>query len=459
MFSRNEDRVPLTGAGCFLRAVDRETRQYSGASHLSQLVLNLGDRPDPDRVRKFFRVLFRSVPHLSAPIRRPYGIGYPSYCIPRDEPSRGNIIQVHSGDDVSEPGFLAAPIRHRLSAKFNIKQGQLLAVDLVLVDNQVQFALTWAHMLFDGYGIEVFVDRLAQAWERWNRTGRFPEGLFVSDVTSPLPDLVEDRSWGERLTITRAWSDRVTSLTDEGPTSLSGPLTSEQQDLEVSVNAFDKNETETVLDRATEFGGHMRPMMFYLAVSMRAHYAVMRARGDSVSTLLVPVAVNMREGIPDPIFDTQVSFLWFTASPEVLASLPELIDHLKQQRLDFIRDNFHERTAVALETVKYTPTRFYRRFIRGPFDGELASFFFSYTGDFLPDVDTLFGADVDLGVHAPGVPPSPGSSLIFSLHRERLTMTHVHQRNLLTESEHDLFFDRVRSDLLDRDSGVLETGR
>lgn len=457
MFSKNEERVPLTGAGCFLRTIDRETRRFNDASHLSQLVLRLGGTVDSDRFRKFVRELFRNVPRLSAPIRRPYGIGYPSYCVPRDGTSRANVIKVHRGSDPSSGPSVPVPVTNRLNSILDLGQGQLVAVDLVRSDEEAVVALSWAHMLFDGYGIEVFVDRLAEVLEQWNRTGQFSARPFRSDVPNPLNELVEEYSWAERLNITRDWSDYITSLTDGAPASLSGPLKEEEQNLKVDVNVYDPDRTETIKNRATDLAGHMRPMMFYLAVTMRAHFEVLKSRDRSVPPLLVPVAVNMRGGTDDPLFGTQVSFLWFRATSEDLSSLEGLVDHLKDQRLEMIKHDLHEKTAVALETVKYCPTWIYRRLIRDPFEGEMASFFFSYTGEFLPDVTELFGREVKLGLHTPGVPPSPGSSLIVSLHRGRLTLSHVHQEGLLTAGEKTLFLDRLESDLEGLNAGAIQS--
>ena len=69
--------VPLTGADCFLRAFDRETRRTTGASHLSQLVLRLGPGLDPERLRGVLHEVARANPILRAPIGRRFGIGAP----------------------------------------------------------------------------------------------------------------------------------------------------------------------------------------------------------------------------------------------------------------------------------------------------------------------------------------------------------------------------------------------
>ena len=62
-------RLPLTGADCFLRAFDAETRRTGGASHLSQLVLRLGPGFDPTRFERVVERVALACPIVRAPIR------------------------------------------------------------------------------------------------------------------------------------------------------------------------------------------------------------------------------------------------------------------------------------------------------------------------------------------------------------------------------------------------------
>ena len=64
---------------------------------------------------------------------------------------------------------------------------------------------------------------------------------------------------------------------------------------------------------------------------------------------------------------------------------------------------------------------------RRAFGGELCSFFFAYTDEFLPGMTSFLGAPIENAFHAPSVPPSPGSGAIFSLRDGRLNFTHVRQ--------------------------------
>jgi hypothetical protein len=84
---------------------------------------------------------------------------------------------------------------------------------------------------------------------------------------------------------------------------------------------------------------------------------------------------------------------------------------------------------------------------RRPMRGELCSFFFAYTDRFCPDLDRFFGAVVKDGFHAPSVPASPGSGLVFSLRGDRLNCTHVWQRDVLDAAERARLREQLERDL------------
>jgi hypothetical protein len=94
------------------------------------------------------------------------------------------------------------------------------------------------------------------------------------------------------------------------------------------------------------------------------------------------------------------------------------------------------------------PSRLYARMARADLAGELCSFFFAYTDEFLPGMQTFLGAPIANAFHAPSVPPSPGSGAVFSLRSGRLNFTHVRQAGVFSEPELALFRDALRADLL-----------
>jgi hypothetical protein len=84
---------------------------------------------------------------------------------------------------------------------------------------------------------------------------------------------------------------------------------------------------------------------------------------------------------------------------------------------------------------------------RRDFKGELCSFFFAFTGEFLAGVDHFAGAPIRNGFHVAPVPPSPGSCLALSLFGNRLNATHLRQAGVFSLRELEIFRDQLLSDL------------
>ena len=174
-------------------------------------------------------------------------------------------------------------------------------------------------------------------------------------------------------------------------------------------------------------------MLFYLAAAIRAHDAVFRARGVDPGSYVVPLPVNLRpKGGEGAIFRTHVSMLWFHVSPEEARDFDGLLDVLKAQRRDAIKSGLVEAGVAAMDYARYAPARIYAHMARRSFRGELCSFFFAWTDQFLPGLDAFLGAPIENAFHAPSVPPSPGSGAILSIRGERLNLTHVYQQGVIS---------------------------
>jgi hypothetical protein len=224
------------------------------------------------------------------------------------------------------------------------------------------------------------------------------------------------------------------------------------QDLAIETLRFDSEETEQAVARAGRRAGFMTPMLFYLAASIRAHHAVWRERGTDPGHYLVPLPVNLRpKGREGAIFRTHVSLIWFHVSPSIVEDRDALIAELKAQRLAAIKAGHIDNGVAAMDFVRYVPTRLYTRMARRPTGGELCSFFFAYTGQFLPDIERFFGAEIENAFHVAPVPASPGSCVAMSVHRGRLNVTHTYQRGVWSDAERALLRESLRRDLLSED--------
>jgi hypothetical protein len=434
-------RIPLTGADCFLRAFDWETRRNSGASHASQLVLRLGPGFDAAAFAKLLAEVSEAQPILRAPIRRPWGVLPPEYRLERAARAPLPEVAIHdlpTGDAALPPLFAA-----RLNEKFDGRGGVLLRADVVRYAGGAagsDLALTWLHMLLDGSGSERFVRWLDEVGRGLASPSALPE------TVTPEPPREGARTRGEQA---MRWQRRLQSFAARAPRSLAGPLRRVPQRLEVELETFSPEETERIAERARSQAGFLTPMLFYLAASIRAHLAVFQLRGIDPRSFVVPLPVNLRaKGSGGALFGTRVSLLWFQVTPEACQSFESLLAELKAQRLAAIKDGMVEAGAAAMDYARWAPRALYARMARRSFGGELCSFFFAYTDQFLPGMDSFLGAPIGNAFHAPSVPPSPGSGAVYSLRGGRLNFTHVRQTGVFSGFELVRFREALRRDLL-----------
>jgi hypothetical protein len=441
----------LTGADCFLRAFDAETRRWNGASHLSQLVLRLGPRFDLETFRRVLAEVTRANPILRAPVRRRLGLGPPVYRVDRAPRVPLPPVEVQEvaeprwrGDGEAElPGLFA----RRLNEVRSARRGELLRVDAVRYaggELGTDLAFTWLHLLFDGAGSERFVAFLEQC----RRGERAPGDVPGADRPGAPPDARLPAGLRERGAMAMGWKRWRDGLAAQPARSLAGPLRRLRQDLVYDVVRFGAQESARIVERASAHAGFLTPMLFYLAAAIRAHHAVLRKRASEPASYVVPLPVDLRpKGAEGGLFRTRVSMLWFQVPAALADDLGALLAALREQRHRAIRARQVENGVAAMDFARFAPAPLYARMARRPLRGELCSFFFAWTGEFCAGLERFFGARVEAGFHAPAVPPSPGSGLVLSERGGRISCTHVRQRGVLEPAELALFAEQLRRDL------------
>jgi hypothetical protein len=100
-----------------------------------------------------------------------------------------------------------------------------------------------------------------------------------------------------------------------------------------------------------------------------------------------------------------------------------------------------------MDLLRWAPARLHTWIARRGLGGEIASFYFAFTGEFLPGLTTFCGAEIANGFHVPSVMPSPGSSVIMSIRAGRLNVAHIYQGNAVTADERRVLQERLLDDL------------
>jgi hypothetical protein len=438
--SRNLSAIDLTGADCFLRAIDGEVRRTAGAGHLAQIVLRMGTGFSTEAFTSLLRDVAAANPIMRAPIRRRGLLGPPRYVVSRAISAHNIAVDIHDGGQRSETLPAQAFVR-RLNSTIATRTGPLIAADVATyADGRADVALTWLHLLFDGAGSERFVEHLAHcsADNGWDRS---------LAICSSKPSA--SRSLRRRADQASAWHRTLVGDATKSIRSPAGPLDRTAQKLDYRWTRLERDQTDTIKTRSHEFAGILTPTLFYLAAAIRGHQAVARNRGQMPDKWLVPLPVNLRpKGTQGETFRTHVSLIWFQATASQADDFEGLVDTLKRQRLAAIKDGLIEAGVAAMDFVRMIPGRLFTKLARRDYRGELCSFFFAFTDEFAPAAEQLCGAQIETGSHVPSVPPSPGSSVVMSLRDGRLTLTQIRQRGALSDEEDEILREHILADLL-----------
>jgi hypothetical protein len=439
-------RLPLTGADCFLRAFDAEIRRFNSASHISQLVLRLGPDFDVERLRALVSAAADAQPMLRAAVRRRFGVGAPFYELagaPRRAKPEVTVHEAEARPD--DPAALPALFESRLNERRSLRRGDLLRFDVVRYAGGAagcDVALSWLHLLFDGAGSEHFVRWLDACHRGEHRVDTLPQ---ADELAGASPST---QTFGERGDAARRWQSWVDGFGEHPLRSLAGPRRRAPQALACDLLTLDPAETERAVAEAGRRAGFMTPMLFYMAAAIRAHHAVARARGFDPVSYVVPLPVNVRpRGAEAAIFRTHVSLVWFQVLPDLVEDFDGLVAELKAQRLAAIKAGHIENGIAAMDFARFAPARLYARMARRASPGELCSFFFAYTGEFLAGMPSFLGCPIENAFHIAPVPASPGSCAAMSLRDGRLNVSHVHQRGVFSDDERVRFRESLRSDL------------
>jgi hypothetical protein len=421
-------RRPLGGCDCYLLALEDLMVRSGQGRHVGVTVVEVGGGFDVARLRSAAERFAASQPLLGAVVRR----GWPGMVpvwragevarIEVREHSKGTDWRGVAGD------FLQGHSAERM--RFDI------------IPNEVGGAVVlmgWSHLLLDARGIEL-------AWAEVARLAADEAEVPEADSAAlPWPGTGGLR---ERVRAVRPFLDRYWKLRESRVVS-AGPPPARAASARFEVWRFTSEETSAMKRRAEPVTGGIFALPWFLAVAMRAHAVVLRERGVTDGALECTISVQGRKrGARGPIFQNQVSQMFFALPLQGMGSMAESARELQEQFAQMTRDKFEAAFAVMIGAMRRLPAPLYRRFLRREASGQLASFYHAHTGEFLPRLREFCGGEILDGWHVPSVPQPPGTGLFFSERGGRLTATLSWREGALSADERRLMLEAVRKDLL-----------
>lgn len=420
-------RTELSGADWFLVSVEQMMRAAGQGEHAGLTVLRLGPGFEIDALRSAAARLAEASPIAAARLRKPI-LGVPRWQWNQAARADFPVSEGRGSWKIVGGELLNAP--SEAAVKF---------VVLPETDGIATVLVRWRHGLLDGKGVELFLAEIAR----------------LSDEPTDPP---RENSWGSPVRRTQGWrafvreaekfKDHFYELSKLGVRSLGGTK-AQAVAARFLIEEFSIEESARIAARAEEVTHGVFQMGWFLSATMRMHLAVLEQRGETAESFQSGCAVQQRKrGARHPIWQNQVSQLFFHLLPAELADHASAARRLNEQFSEQTRQRLDAAFAAMTRLFRRLPSRLYLRMLLRNSGGHLTSFFFSHTGEFLPECKTFCGAPIEDGWHIPSVSQPPGTGVFFSQRGGKLAATISWREGSVTERELELMRTKLREDLL-----------
>jgi len=434
--------LELSGSDYFLCAMDRITRRSGSCPNSPcRLVVEVEGKIDPD----VFRRRINDSPFLQwmANVKKAASV---PFSIPRWRSNgSGKGVPV-----VCEDGLWPNTAEERISSfsPKNLSNGGQHPFSFILSGHDGDRScciLNWDHTLMDAHGAEILLHQV------FGRRESEPE------IESLLP--AEGQEMGTRIPSSLGFAGRLSYarksiryISEASVMPIAVLQTSDSRgdhaDQYYTI-CFNDEETEQVVSHCATMGVSYSHSLFYLAATARALHAVRSRRSAEEVPYLVPVPLNLRrKGGIGPAFSNNVSFLFYRILPEEIRDFRKTVLSLKDQMREQVMQEIPHSCAEMMRMMRRLPLPLYSRLLSGPTRGQLASFFFSYTGDCCPGMEKFLNLPIRQVIHLAPATSIPGLSVVFMRHRNCLKTILSFRDSLIDQEDLRVFEEQLRTDLL-----------
>lgn len=418
----------LGGADWFLITVERMMRAKGQGEHVGITVIRVGPGFDSASFSSAVTRLAMASPIAKATLHKaPFGIARWKW---HAETRAEFPVRIHD-----QPGDWIANAQRILEEPDNIP----IRFDVFSDGTGSLILFRWLHVLLDGKGAELLLAEVARLASDSGLSAK-TESWGISPA--------KIKGWRAIVAEAERFKEHFYTLSKQSIRSLGGskPIAGAAR---FHVEEFTVEETARIATRAAEVSRGMFQLGWFLAATMRAHLRVLDARGEKAETFQAGCAVQERKrGARHPIWQNQVSQLFFCLRPDELGDLASAAAKLQTQFTEMSRSRLEVAFGVMARLFRHLPAWFYLRMLKGNSGGHLTSFFFSHTGEFLPECAEFCGAQIEHGWHIPTVSQPPGTGIFFGQRGGKMTATFAWREGVLRAGELDKLRASIREDLL-----------
>ncbi len=419
-------RILLTEADCFLRALEKRHINHTGLStNICHYLLELEGRLDAEEFRRKINLNKDVLWLASLSSAKSHPLAIPEW---QKTKSITTIpVLVHDSDELIPEAIINRTMHDDESH---------ICCDVVYRSNgDSALIFSWHHLLMDGYGVILLLRQLA------------------SDAASPLHHIL-DTNQKERLRLlqlanaTRAkfFVDRISRkpLSSIAPVQ---PINNQNQ--KIRVIRFTPEETSLFDKIGPSLGAPFGRSPVYLASAARGVYALLKSKNIPIHDLWIPVPKDQRKkGSDGPLLGNHLSFLFYRLKAGELNSLENTVRSINHQMVDQIKSKMSRDYDLLMKYLRRTPTPLYYFWIKGPQGGSLSSFLFTTAADHPDEFRVFAGHAIKDAWSFPSSIYPPGLNFAFMRFRNKLHIMIMYFEEVISESDAEQLEKQFRTDLL-----------
>lgn len=311
-------------------------------------------------------------------------------------------------------------------------------IKIINVDSKKKYVIFgWHHSLMDAHGGELFIQYLVGKKSRIDDQSL----LFSKNEESRL-------KLRQKSEIALQMKENLYQVSLLPILSLS-KKTKSNPNLRYKTILFNIQQTMDILSVAKQNQAGYLISAFYLACTACSVAEIQKIRNHQLEDILVPVPHDRRKkGADGPVFGNPISFLFYRLSKNHLQDIQECTEDIIEQMKSMIRTNSPLQYNVMLDFIRWLPGLVYRKLLKNPSKGQMASFYFSDTGESLSAFKELFDMDTNQAIHFPPIMYPPGITFVFSRFNQQLQITLGYMDDVLTVKEVETLSELLTSKLL-----------
>ena len=401
-------------------------------NHFS-IVLEVEGPPDESAVRELLERRFASVlPLLNGHLSNHFWTLAPCWVKGVSEPVPFSAETPADSLSVSAETFATEPLPGTSRLAVKLLRGEPVSL----------LVFKFSHLLFDGRGGELVIDRLLSG-----------SGDFATPTPGyPHPLLNE---WGKQFRGGRIVQRYANTVLTEG-TAAAPPCRNPGRNRFHRIFLSPEQSSELTASAERLFGPYMLTP-FLLALILCRYNLLLERMGIAGDSLMVPMTVDMRN-IPDvpanPYFFNQWSFLPVMTARRDCGDFRTCVAALRARIFRAVGARLPHAYRTATRLTRLVPFPMMDRALRKRGSASTGSLMFSYLDSELASPGTLFGHPVRNLYHMPVMPTVNPMGVFVNSCKGRLNLIVSFREGILPEEEWNRFFSGLEEDLAASGKGL-----